>query len=45
MGGGEKNLCGMPCSPSDVAECGDIIRTVLPVLDFIGRWRSNIVWR
>lgn len=42
MGGEEKNLCGMPCSPSDVAECGEMIRTVLPVLDFVGRGRSNV---
>lgn len=42
MGGGEKNLWGMPSSPSDVAECGEMIRTVLPVLVFVGRGRSKV---
>ena len=42
MGGGEKNLFGLPSSPSDVAECGEMIRTVLPVLVFVGRGRSNV---
>ena len=34
--GGKKSL-GMPCSSSDVAECGDMIRTVLPVLVLVVR--------
>lgn len=42
MGGGEKNLCGMPSPPSDVAECGEMIRTVLPVFVLVGRGRSNV---
>ena len=42
IGGGEKSLCWMPCSPSDVAECGEMIRTVLPVLDLVERGRSNV---
>ncbi len=42
VGGGEKNLCGMPCSLSDVAECGEMMRTVLPVFVFVGRGRSKV---
>lgn len=42
MGGGENNLVDPPSSPSDVAECGEMIRTVLPVLVFIGRGRSSV---
>lgn len=42
MGGGENNFCGRPCSPSDVAECGEMIRTVLPVLVFVERGRSKV---
>ena len=42
MGGGENNLVDRPSSPSDVAECGEMIRTVLPVLAFIGRGRSSV---
>ena len=38
-------MCGMASSPSDVAECGEMIRTVLPVLPVFvlaGRGRSNV---
>ena len=42
VGEGENNLCGMQCSPSDVAECGEMIRTVLPVLVLVERGRSKV---
>ena len=38
---GGKKPPGMPCSSSDVAECGDMIRTVLPVLVLVARGMSN----
>ena len=42
IGGGEKKVRGMACSPSDVAEWGEMIRTVLPVFVFVARGRSRI---
>ena len=42
VGEGENNLCGMQCWPSDVAECGEMIRTVLPVLVLVERGRSKV---
>ena len=42
MGGGEKNLCGMPYSASDVAECGEMIRTVFPDFGLVERGMSDV---
>ena len=39
IGGGEKKVRGMACSP---AEWGEMIRTVLPVFDFVERGRSRV---
>lgn len=39
--GGEKKRC-VPFSTSDEAECGEIMRTVLPVLDFETRGMSAL---
>ncbi len=39
---GVKNSFGMPCPPSNVAEWGDMIRTVLTVFDLWGREISKL---
>ena len=42
IGGGEKKVRGMACWPSDVAEWGEMMRTVLPVFVFVERGRSRV---
>ncbi len=40
---GEAKCCSVPFSVSDEAECGEMIRTVLPVLVFGTRGRSALL--